>query len=374
MKKLVMKVTLILGLILAVIGSGVFLYLRQAKFGLNPEGSHLAQISLSPNHRGGEFKNIIERPTVIHRESRVKSLLKFLLTKKERSKPEQAVPAMKVELKNLDKNQDLIIWLGHSSYYFLLAGRTILVDPVLSDHAAPISFVNKSFDGATPYQIEDFPDIDYLLISHDHWDHLDYPTVISLKPRIKNIVVPLGVGSHFLHWGFSANIIKEVDWNEAVESENIKIHVLPAQHYSGRWLDRNKTLWAAFALETDSRKIFISGDSGYGPHFEEIGRAFGGFDLALLDSGQYDSMWPYIHMNPEEAATAAKDLKAKAFLPAHIGKFAIANHSWDEPFIRSSRAAGTFEGDFKLWTPIIGQAVAFDDDDLSFSKWWETIR
>lgn len=374
MKKRVMKVMLVLGLIMAVIAASAFIYLRQAKFGLNPYGNHLAQISQSPNYRDGEFKNIIERPVVIHRDSRVKSFLKFLFTKKERAKPAQAMPAMKADLKSLDRNQDLFVWLGHSSYYFQLDGHTILVDPVLSDHAAPVSFANQAFAGATPYQAEDFPDIDYLLITHDHWDHLDYPTVISLKPRIKNIVVPLGVASHFLHWGFSPSVIKEADWNQIVEAESLKIHVLPAHHYSGRWLDRNKTLWAAFALVTDSRKIFISGDSGYSPHFEEIGRAFGGFDLALLDSGQYDPMWPYIHMNPEEAAAAAKDLSAKAFLPAHTGKFAIAKHSWDDPFIRANRAASVYESNYELWTPIIGQAIELDGDTPKFFNWWEPLR
>lgn len=374
MIKRLVKILLIPATVLLLIAPGAFLFSRQAKFGRNPEGSHLTQIARSPNFRGGEFRNLVEIPTVINKDGRVTSLIKYLFSKKERAAPEGAVPAVKVDLKALDLNKDAVVWLGHSSFYFQLGGRTILVDPVFSGQAAPVSFANRAFAGSTPYTADDFPDIDYLLITHDHWDHLDYPTVMALGPRLKNIITPLGVGAHFLYWGFPLEIIREADYYQEIRFDGLAIHALPAQHYSGRLMERNKTLWAGFALVTDKRKIFLSGDSGYGAHFEQIGQAFGGFDLALLDSGQYDPQWPFIHMTPEQAVTAARDLKAEALLPAHIGKFSIANHSWDDPFIRVSRAAASMENSFRLWTPKIGRPVYLDQPEAVVDKWWEAVN
>ncbi|MDR1044480.1 MAG: MBL fold metallo-hydrolase [Candidatus Adiutrix sp.] len=348
------------------------MFLRQTKFGLNPQGDHLARMAQSPNYRDGEFKNSIQRPPVINSDGRLKSFWNFLFSERERAAPVQDVPSQKPDLKGLDRNREVVVWLGHSSFFIQLGGRSILIDPVFSDYAAPVSFVNKAFPGANPFAAKDMPEIDYLLITHDHWDHLDYQTVSALKSKIKNIVVPLGLGSHFRHWGFPAEIIREGDWNEVLETEPVKISILPAEHYSGRWLDRNKTLWAAFALESADRKIFVSGDSGYGPHFEEIGRTFDGFDLAVLDSGQYDPKWPYTHMNPEEAALAANDLKAKALLPAHVGKFSIAYHSWDDPFIRLSKASDN--NDYRLLTPVMGQIVDLDDHEQIFADWWQSVK
>ena len=233
-----------------------------------------------------------------------------------------------------------MVWLGHSSWFIQLGGRRILVDPVFSDFAGPFSFLIKAFAGTNVYRAEDMPEIDCLLVSHDHWDHLDYPTVRALRSKVKQVMCPLGVGAYFQDWDYPEEKIYEGDWGGSMAlGKDMTIHVLPARHFSGRLFKENRTLWAGFVIQTPNLKIFFSGDSGYGPHFANIGEAFHGFDLVLLDCGQYDPRWAYVHMTPEEAARAAQDLGAQALIPGHVGRFTIANHPWDEPFKRLAKAS-----------------------------------
>jgi L-ascorbate metabolism protein UlaG (beta-lactamase superfamily) len=217
------------------------------------------------------------------------------------------------------------------------------------------------------------PEIDYLLITHDHWDHLDYPSVKALEPKVRNVISGLGVGAYFEYWGYAKEKIREADWFAVLELDRgFTVHVLPARHYSSRLLTRNKTLWTGYVLETDERRVFFSGDSGYGPHIPEIGRNFDGFDLVALDMGQYDERWPHIHMSPEEAAQAAEELRAKTLLPAHVGKLGIARHPWDEPFKRITAAS---EGKkYRLLTPMIGEPISLENGNQRFSRWWESVK
>ena len=206
---------------------------------------------------------------------------------------------------------------------------------------APIPWVNRAFDGTHVYGVEDMPEIDQLLITHDHWDHLDHPTITALESKVRKVIAPLGVGSYFEQWGYARDKLREADWYTAVEAASgFTIHVLPARHFSGRLVERNKTLWAAYALEGNGRRLFFSGDTGFGPHFEEIARRIGaGFDLVATDNGQYNERWAHVHMTPEEAFRAAQILGAKAWLPAHVGKFRLARHAWNEPFDRAVAAS-----------------------------------
>lgn len=358
-------------LLAAVLFGGGYGYMHTAKFGAFPEGARLQKIEASPNYRDGEFRNLEPIPTMTtERKGVVRRLLNSLTAEKDRPRPEVPIPAVKTDLARLDRNDDMIIWLGHSSFYMQIAGRRILIDPVFSDNAAPIPFANKAFPGTNIYTPADMPDIDTLLITHDHWDHLDYPTVMALKSKIAKTICPLGVGAHFERWGFPGSSVVEMDWNEALQLDGgLTIHALPARHYSGRTLTRNKTLWAAYALISPERKIYISGDSGYGSHFRDAGEAFGGFGLAVLDSGQYNEGWRYVHMMPEDAVLATADLRAKALLPAHAGKFSIARHSWDDPFIRLAQAME--QNPVPLLTPKIGEPVPLDVEEYRFSQWWK---
>lgn len=328
-------------------------------------------IANSSHYYDGEFHNLTPTSILSDDSSTFSILISDFFSSAERLKPENPVPTIKTELKKLDKNTDQVIWFGHSSCFVQLAGKTILIDPVFSDYASPLPFVNKAFAGTDMYTANDMPDIDYLLITHDHWDHLDYSTVIALKSKVKHVVCPLGVGAHFDKWGYAREKIHEADWYARLDLEKeVTIHVLPARHYSGRLTSKNKTLWAGFALKTRKRRIFFSGDSGYGPHFAEIGRKFSGFDLVFLDCGQYDERWVYIHMNPDEAVRAAEDLQAQALLPAHVGKFTIARHPWDEPFIRIAEAGKREK--IRLVTPQIGEQIFLDNIQTELSQWWKS--
>jgi L-ascorbate metabolism protein UlaG (beta-lactamase superfamily) len=358
---------LVVAVFLALGACAVF---NQPRFGKLPQGDRLDLIQSSPNYRDGEFQYSIPAPVFSEDVGLISVIWSNHFTKNERLAPGAPVPAVKTNLKTLSLQKDMAVWLGHSTYYIQLDGKRILIDPVFSDHAAPFSFMNKAFDGTGIYMAEDMPEIDCLLISHDHWDHLDYPTVIALINKVKSVVCPLGVGAYFEHWGYPRESIHEADWFEKVELEKeLTVHVLPARHYAGRLLKKNQTLWAGFALSTPTRNVFFSGDSGYGPHFSKIGQAFGSFDLAILDCGQYDQRWAFIHMTPEEAAQAAKDLRAQAMIPAHVGKFSIAKHSWDDPFIRIAEAGKGM--DLRVLTPMIGESAYIDDHEQLFSRWWE---
>lgn len=373
MKKKLIKMMWALPAVLGLLSVGACAYIQHPKFGQLPEGDRLDVIQQSHNYAEGEFRYPIATPTLTGDSGLFKVLLSNLFTKTVRPKPSVALPSIKTDLKVLDPAKDTVVWMGHSSYFVQLSGKRILIDPVFSVSAAPVSFANKAFEGTSIYTADDMPAIDYLLITHDHWDHLDYPSVTALKPKVRHVVTGLGVGGYFEQWGYAKEKIHEADWNATVKlDEGFNIHVLPARHYSGRLLTRNKTLWSAFALETSTRRIFFSGDTGYGPHFPEIGRKFKGFDLAVLDTGQYDARWAYIHMNPEEAVRAANDLQAKQLLPAHVGRFTLAKHPWDEPFQRITTAGEVAQ--LRVATPRIGEALNLDDKNQRFSRWWEGIN
>ncbi len=348
---------------------GACILLNQPQFGKSPEGSRQEVIRRSAHYEAGKFQNLIATPKFTKDVSTFSIIRDDLLNPGERLVPDGPIPAIKTDLKNLEQTRDVVVWLGHSSYFIQIGGKRILLDPIFSDHAAPFSFLNKAFTGTNIYRAEDMPKIDALLISHDHWDHLDYATVMALRDKVGRVVVPLGVGAYFESWGFPPEKIHEKDWYEKVGLENgLEIHVLPARHYSGRMLRQNQTLWAGFALVASERRLFFSGDSGYGPHFAEIGQRYGGFDFVALDAGQYDERWAYIHMTPEEAVRAAIDLNAATLLPSHVGRFSISRHSWDEPFSRAAAASG--EKRPRLLTPLIGEPVRLHGKQQEFIHWW----
>ena len=346
------------------------LFLNQAKFGRPPSGARLESLKKSPNYRDGRFHNSIDTPSRTEGVGWWEMMAEFA-RKKERQVPARPLPAVKTDLAAL--GGEALVWFGHSSFFLRLGGKNILADPVFSPNASPFSFTTKAFEGANLYTAADMPPIDYLLISHDHWDHLDYPTVVALRPKVKKVICGLGVGSHLEHWGYDPAQIIEGDWFDEFNSgDGLKISLAPARHFSGRNILRsNLTLWTAFVLEAGGRRVFYSGDSGYGPHFKDIGDRFNGFDLAIVEDGQYDRNWKYIHMLPEETAQAAEDLKAGALMPVHNSKFVIANHTWDDPLIRLAAAASGRP--LRLVTPVIGRPVDLADPGQSFERWWEGL-
>jgi len=351
----------------------VFLYSRLPKFGRKPTGKRLQNIKKSPNFKKGKFQNISYTPNLTEGASYFGVISQFLFKKNPARSPNKEIPSIKTDLLNLSIEHDVLIWFGHSSYYIQLDGKRILVDPVFSGDASPVPGSNKSFKGSDIYSPVDFPDIDYLFISHDHYDHLDYKTIRDFQPKIKHVICGLGVGAHLERWGYAHTIIIEKDWNETLEPDKgFVVHTTSARHFSGRGFIRNNTLWLSYVLQTPSLKIFIGGDSGYDTHFTDIGNKYGPFDLAILENGQYDLNWRYIHALPDEVLRAATELKAKKIFPVHSGKFALANHSWDEPLAKITALNKNIH--IPLITPMIGEVVNLKEEQQQFKKWWEDVN
>lgn len=360
---------LIILIVIVAIVATVFLFMQQEKFGKAPTGERLEKMKKSPNYRDGRFHNLTHTPDLQEGVSYFTIMRKFFFEKSKRSMPDAKLPSRKLNLHALPKDEDVLVWFGHSSYFMQLSGKTILVDPVLSGAASPVSFTTRSFPGTDVYTTDDFPPIDYLIITHDHWDHLDYETVRKLKPRIKKIITGLGTGAHLEHWGFQPSMIIEKDWNESVQLEDsFTVHATPARHFSGRGFKRNGALWMSFVLETPRTNIFIGGDSGYDTHFKAIGEKYGPFDLVLLECGQYNEYWKYIHMLPTEVVKAAQDLNAKRLMPVHWGKFSLALHDWDEPILEVTKAAAS--AGMPVVHPMIGEPY-FLKGTTATSEWWK---
>lgn len=355
------------------IGFAGYAFVQQSKFGNLPKGERLERIKKSPNYKDGEFKNIENTPPLTEGHGFVSILYDWLLVKRKRQSPEDSIPSMKTGIYELSSDEDVLIWFGHSSYYLQIDGKKILVDPVFSGSSSPIPNTVMAYKGTDRYTVEDFPEVDYLFISHDHWDHTDFQTLKKLKTKVGKVICGLGVGQHFETWGYAIEDIYEKDWGDQFFlDDGFKIDVVTARHFSGRGLSRNKSLWVAFVLKTPNYQLFIGGDSGYGKHFKEIGNEFGSFDLVVLENGQYDKQWKYIHMMPAEVLKAGKDLNAKRIFPVHSSKFTLANHAWDDPLKKITELHQV--DDPPLLTPIIGEKVNLKDPFQTFSKWWEGIN
>jgi len=357
--------------ILAIVIIAIYTFFQQPQFGKTVSGHDLKKIEQSPNYKNGQFQNNNPTPQLTDGASMVEVIRDFFFRKSKRSKPSVSLPSKKVDLFKLNENDDVLVWFGHSSYFIQVDGKKILVDPVFSGHASPVSFTTKSFQGSDVYSTQDIPEIDYLVLSHDHYDHLDYETIKQLRPKTKTVITALGVSSHLQYWGYDRNKIIELDWNgQIVLENNFIVNTTPARHFSGRGFKRNNSLWLSFVLSTPTMRIFLGGDSGYDDHFGKIGEQFGPFDLVILENGQYNKHWKFIHMMPEEAVQAAIDLKAKKLLPVHWGKFSLSLHSWDEPIIRLTAEAK--KKGVQVVHPMIGEPFYLKENSASI-EWWRRI-
>lgn len=338
-----------------------------AQFGQNPKGERLERIKKSPNYVDGEFRNFSETPVISSDKSQFSVMWDFAFSKKVNVTPTDSIQTVQTKIKELDPNENVMVWFGHSSYYIQLNGKRFLIDPVFSGYASPFSFANKAFKGTDVYKSEDFPEIDYLIISHDHYDHLDYHTVLELKDRIKHVVCGLGIGQHFEYWGYDTSKITELDWHDGIElGDGMSLTATPARHYSGRGLKRNQTLWASYVLKADDYKVYIGGDSGHDSFFKEIGDQYGPFDMVILEQGQYNKDWSYIHLLPEEVFQTASELKGSKIFPVHNSKFALAVHPWNEPLNEITKG----DHDIPVITPKIGEVVYLSSNSQVFEQWW----
>ena len=321
-----MKTLLIILAVLLVLAIVAVVILNHPAFGRRMSKERKARIEASPNWRDGMFQNEEPTPQFTSDNSLFGMMWEFIVHRPKDRVPKESIPAVKTDLCSLPTDQDWLVWFGHSSYLFCLNGKRYLVDPVLKMEF-PVTVMMRPFKGTNIYSPDDMPDIDVLIVTHEHWDHLDYATLRDLKGKVKQVVCPLGVAEYLEYWGYDPKCITEMDWYEKVDN----ISCLPTRHFSNRLFKRNQTLWASFMVESGGKKVYIGGDGGYDQRFKEIYERFGSVDLALMENGQYNKDWANIHLMPADLDKAILDLQAKQVFTVHHDKFSLAPHAWTEP-------------------------------------------
>ncbi len=351
---------------------GGLLFVSCSKFGTRPSQKEAEEFKKSSqfNVEKNTFQN---RRVKIIEQMRKKNFNFGLITKwfskgidrEPSNKLPEIKPDVSVFLKDDEKLK--VIWFGHSTFLLNMNGKMILVDPVFSGAASPFSFMVKRFQKPV-LSLEELPDIDYIVISHDHYDHLDMESIQFFLDKKVKFITPLGVGSYLRGWGVSKDLIFEKDWWESVKFEDIEFTATPAQHFSGRdGIHNNVTLWASWVIKSKESSVYFSGDSGYDTHFKEIGDKLGPFDVAFLESGQYNENWGSVHMFPDEAAKAYKELRANKFFPVHWGMFVLSFHTWYDPIQRLEKLAKS--ENINLVAPKLGEIV-YLSNPYKNSYWW----
>ncbi len=362
--------------ILAFIGIVIIAYLLfvnfYPSFGGDVSEERKTKYQSSKQFKDGVFKNTKDVPNDPSFSETLKIARKFFFEKVENGRPKNEIAIEEIdslELANYD-GPTRLIWFGHSAFLLQMNNRNILLDPMLGKVPAPHPLLGGSrFNDSLPIEIEKLPPIDAVLISHDHYDHLDYESIKTLKNKVELFYVPLGVGVHLEAWGVKKESIVELDWWQEVHYKDLQFVCTPAQHFSGRKLNNGQsTLWSSWVIKSQTESIFFSGDSGYSGHFKEIGDAYGPFDFAMLECGQYNKMWPDIHMFPEETVQASIDLKSKVFMPIHWGSFKLALHPWTDPIERAMRKAEALKA--PIITPKIGEPIQLESLQDKKEDWW----
>jgi L-ascorbate metabolism protein UlaG (beta-lactamase superfamily) len=304
-----------------------------------------------------------------------KNWTRFLFVGKVGTVPVDPIPVRPLQtadLEALNPGANHLVRLGHSSHLLKLRGKFWLIDPVFGERASPVSFAGPKRFHAPPLSLEQLPPIEGLILSHDHYDHLDVPTIEYLALKVQRYFVPLGVKARLVEMGVPPARVQELDWWQSGEHAGVRLTAAPAQHFSGRTLtDRNRTLWASWVVESGEQRIFYSGDSGYFNGFGQIGERFGGFDVALIENGAYDANWPAVHMTPEESIRAFRDLKAKVLFSVHNSTFDLAFHTWQDPLDRLAALAAA--GNIELATPEIGEVLTVGRPREN-RKWWVGLK
>ncbi len=354
-------------LLLVLITVGIIFLNTSPQFGQKPRGTYLERIRNSPNYADGQFRNPIH--TTMGSFTEMMSTMPDFFFGKNRE-PENELPVKYGE--NESPAVDslcYVTWYGHSAFLIEMEDRRILIDPMLGERPSPMPFGNSRFPNEEPIPVEDLTNIDMVILSHDHYDHLDYGTIMKLKDEVGHFYTALGVGSHLAAWGIPRAKITELDWWETATADNIQLISCPARHFSGRGItDRNSTQWASWVIIGESTRIYFSGDGGYGPHFSEIGEKYGPFDFAMMECGQYNQAWKDIHMMPEESVQAGIDVNAKQIMPIHWGAFALSVHTWKDPIERFKKKSQ--ELNIPAVHPYIGQRFQLGND-FPDDEWWQ---
>lgn len=359
---------ILLGLLL-LFGVGFLVFSPQ--FGGRSEADSLARIQKSPHFRHRRFHNLEK----LRRIKRFRIKLFMQLLKRVRVNPDGLLPIVKLSKGYFDgplRRGLRATWFGHSAMLVEMDGKKIFCDPMLGKISAPLPINGLRRFGELPMPVESLPKLDVVLISHDHYDHLDYWSVMRLKGKVKKFFVPLGIGGHLRRWGVDREKIEELDWWDEVSFGNLIFELVPSRHFSGRTpFDRNKTLWGSWVIRGKTANIFFGGDSGYHRVYKEIGEKYGPFDLTMLDCGQYNELWADMHMTPEETIRAHLDLKGKLLLPIHWGAFILSPHPWNEPIERVLKQAAKMK--VRVTTPKIGESVVPGVEEPR-GVWWKKLR
>ena len=358
-------------LILVLIVLIVYLVIKlHPPLGAKATGADRVKLDNSVNRQGGKFVYPLPTPMNMPPGAMLKVMGEMIKGSPNR-KPKGIVPMDKLDLRELEDRRPKAIWFGHSAFLLQLGGLTLLLDPMFGKAPSPFPIIGgKRYGGKLPFEVDALPEIDAVILSHDHYDHLDYGSIRKLRGKVKKFIVPLGVGAHLVRWGVARERIIEADWWDELTYEGLRLSCTPARHFSGRSLgDRYATLWCSWVIESAEARIFFSGDSGYGPHFKQIGEKYGPFDLTLMECGQYDTRWHLIHMLPEETVQANRDVGGKLLLPIHWGAFTLALHDWTDPIERALKAAAS--SGVTVTTPRIGQPVPIGGPNVPAENWWK---
>ncbi len=317
----------------------VGLALTWTAMGTRATGARLARMRASPNYRDGKFRN----PVPVQPFTFV-SIWQTLRDYRGGQKrvPDQPPPIerrSRADFATPPATGLRVTWLGHSSAIIEIDGSTVLLDPVFSERLSPVTFAGPRRFYPSPIAIDDLPPIDVVVISHDHYDHLDRPSVLALAPRVGRFVTPLGVGAHLEYWGVPADRIVELDWWQETPAGHLRLVACPARHFSGRNVVGDRTLWASFAIVGPQHRVFFSGDTGPMPLFSQVGERHGPFDLSLIKIGAYGRGWPDIHVDPEQAIELQRQVRSNLLMPVHWGTVNLSYHAWTEPAERLLAAA-----------------------------------
>ena len=351
-------------------GYGLAWWTATPEVGVAADGARLERMQQSPQWDGAAFTNPLPRVDGDAWETLRKELSGGDVVQTPGA-PLPVVERAGAELQALPESGLRVTWLGHSTLLVELDGARVLVDPVWGERVSPWTRVGPARFHVPPLPLDALPPLDAVVISHDHYDHLDLPTVRALADRPLRWLVPLGIGAHLEHWGVPRERITELDWWDEVMLGDVRITATPARHFSGRWLTRMRsTLWAGWALRGPEHAVFYSGDTALFPELADIGERLGPFDLTMLDSGAYDGTWTDVHLGPEQVVVAHRMVRGRVLLPVHWGTFDLGNHAWTEPVERVRRAAARWDIDVR--TPRPGESVELDDP-RSTEVWWPTV-
>lgn len=323
------------------------------------------------NFKDGKFINRLDVPEKLKFNKFIDLGYKYFTTKVKNGVPNFKIPTIKMESNVLNKhNGTKMFWFGHSAFLLQHKNLNILIDPMFGKVPAPIDFLGgKRFSKKLPIDPEELPIIDYVLISHDHYDHLDYESILKIKNKVNKFIIPLGIGNHLKRWGVENEKIIELNWWDSKVFDEITFICTPAQHFSGRKLNNDRsTLWSSWVIKSDSLSLYFSGDSGYDIHFKKIGEKYGPFDISFLESGQYNKLWPDVHMFPKETVKAGIDLNSKKIIPIHWGAFKLAMHPWNEPAIDVLNESK--KRNLNVEIPKIGEPIIIDSLIRKIDYWW----